>query len=353
MSITPYEAASSMAYLLTGLPPDAALLADAANGEIMKSDVRQTHARRLFATTAASTQITRVVEEWLGIDRITDIAKDSNAYPAFAGLKDGMKTEADAFVQQVMWKTTRSIVDLLGADWTMGDGSLAMQLYGYGTVDTTSGHVSLTTPPAGVMRRRGILNQGAFLSVYSHAIESGPVLRGVAMIRRLACIDMASPSDLNIKVIPPVPDPTKTTRERFAVHATDPVCASCHNKIDAFGFAFENFDAMGKGRKTDGTGPNNGVNSTTSLAVGMDFDGDYPDSSALVEKMATSQNVRACFARHLFRASAANSDVANRPVEDSFLGAWSALPTDKQSDILEVVVAWLGSDTFLQRRAQL
>ena len=109
MTITPHEAASAMAYLLTGAPPDDALLADAANGEIMKSDVRQAHARRLFVTPAASSQITRIVEEWLGIDRITETAKDSNAYPTFAGLKDAMKREADAFVNEVMWKTTRDI----------------------------------------------------------------------------------------------------------------------------------------------------------------------------------------------------------------------------------------------------
>ena len=206
--------------------------------------------------------------------------------------------------------------------------------------------MSLTGVP-----RRGVLNQGAFLSVYSHAIESGPVLRGVAMIRRLACIDMPSPTELNIQVVPPVPDPSKTTRERFAVHATDALCAGCHNKIDAFGFSFENFDAMGKVRDHEGPDPaKNKINSATTVTVGMDFDGAYPDSSALVVKLATSQNVRACFARHLFRASAANSEFQNRPVEESFVNTWTALAPDKQSNILEVLVAWLGSDTFVQRR---
>ncbi|HMI88193.1 MAG TPA: DUF1592 domain-containing protein [Polyangiaceae bacterium] len=349
MTITAHEAASAMAYLLTGAPPDDALLATAASGELMKSDVRQAEARRLFASAGASAQITRIVEEWLGIDRITETAKDSNAYPAFAGLKDAMKREADAFVNEVMWKTSHDVADLLSADWTLlgNDVNLA-QMYG-ATVDPAhAGRYSF-----GAVPRRGVLNQGAFLSVYAHATESGPVLRGVAMVRRLACIEMASPTELNIQVVPPVPDPTKTTRERFSVHATDPVCATCHGKIDGFGFAFENFDGMGKARLTEGTGASlKNVNSATSVAVGMDFDGAYADSSAMVAKMATSQSVRACFARHLFRASAANSELANRQVEDSFLAAWSALAPDKQSNILEVLVAWLGSDTFVQRRTQ-
>jgi hypothetical protein len=84
----------------------------------------------------------------------------------------------------------------------------------------------------------------------------------------------------------------------------------------------------------------------------MDFDGPYADSSALVVKMATSPNVRACFARHLFRASAANSDRANQPTEDSFITAWNGLPPEKQRNIVEVLATWLSSDAFLQRRAE-
>jgi hypothetical protein len=345
VTITPHEAASAMAYLLTGGPPDDALLADAANAEIMKSDVRQAHARRLFASAAASAQITRIVEEWLGVDRISETAKDSNAYPSFAGLRDAMKREADAFVAEVMWKTTHDIADLLSADWTIADATLAQM---YGGVAAANGRTSLTSVP-----RRGVLNQGAFLSVYAHATESGPVLRGVAMVRRLACIEMASPTELNIQVTPPIPDPTKTTRERFSVHSADPGCASCHNKIDGFGFSFENFDGMGKVRDYEGPDPSkNKVNSATTVAFGMDFDGAYADSSALVLKMATSPSVRACFARHLFRASAANSEQSNRPVEESFVSIWNTLAPDRQGNILEVLVAWLGSDTFVQRRSQ-
>jgi hypothetical protein len=339
MTITAHEAATSMAYLLTGAPPDEMLLADAANGTLLTPAVRQTHARRLFATDAARAQVVRIVEEWLGIDRITDTAKDSNAHPGFAALKDAMKWEADAFIGEVL-KTSRSVVDLLNADWTMVNNPALATMYGV----SGTGRVALTN-----VKRRGILNQGAFLAVYSHAAESGPVLRGVAMVRRLSCIEMASPSSLNIQVVPPIPDPNKTTRERFSIHATDPKCAACHTKIDGFGFAFENFDAMGAMRTMEGKNP---IDSRSAVAVGMSFDGMYDESSTLAGKMASSPEVRTCFARHLFRASAASSDVANVPAEQSFINAWNALPVDKQSDILEVLVAWLGSDSFLQRKVQ-
>lgn len=39
-----------------------------------------------------------------------------------------------------------------------------------------------------------------------------------------------------------------TLRQLFEEHRKDPVCASCHVKMDPLGFALENFDAIGKWR---------------------------------------------------------------------------------------------------------
>ncbi len=35
-------------------------------------------------------------------------------------------------------------------------------------------------------------------------------------------------------------------------HRKNPSCANCHARMDPMGFAFENFDAIGKFRKKDG-----------------------------------------------------------------------------------------------------
>ncbi len=109
-------------------------------------------------------------------------------------------------------RSTGTIGELLNADYTYSSGTLEAplaQLYG---VNAAQGRISLE-------RRRGILNQGAFLSVFAHAHESSPVLRGVTIGRRLACLPIQSPSELNILVAPPLPDLSKSTRERFAAHS--------------------------------------------------------------------------------------------------------------------------------------
>ena len=56
-------------------------------------------------------------------------------------------------------------------------------------------------------------------------------------------IDLADPRILKM-----------TLKERMADHRNDPACASCHEKIDPWGIAFENYDALGKWRSEDSVG---------------------------------------------------------------------------------------------------
>jgi hypothetical protein len=47
-------------------------------------------------------------------------------------------------------------------------------------------------------------------------------------------------------------DATGSLRHRMEQHRSNPDCAVCHDKMDALGFAFENFDAVGAWRTKDG-----------------------------------------------------------------------------------------------------
>jgi hypothetical protein len=252
-----------------------------------------------------------------------------------------MKREAEDFVSEVMWKTGSDVRELIAADWTPAEDNLA-RMYLNGQQPMRSGnHVSLSS-----VRRRGILNQGAFLSVYAHATETAPVLRGVAVLRRVACVDIPSPTSLNLNVVPPVPDPAKTTRERFTVHSSDPACKSCHGSIDALGFTFESLDGMGRARTMENNRP---VDSKTTLSSGYSFDGNYADSAELAMRLADSKELRTCFARQLFRYAAARSDAAAKGAETSFMASVAAMPAESQGKFGDLMVAFIASDAFVQR----
>jgi hypothetical protein len=345
-TLTDYEIASQISYLFVGGPPDDALLQAAATGSLQEPAVREEHARRLLMEQRASVQIARMVEEWLGIDRIADTAKDSNVYPEFAGLRDAMQKEADAFITEALWKRGGSVADLLTADWTPADDSLArmyLNKQGGDAIMRTDGMVSL----AGV-RRRGILGQGAFLSVYAHAHESAPVLRGVAVLRRILCLNVPAPTALNVNIVPPVQDQSKTTRERFAVHSQDAACNACHKTIDPIGFSFEWLDGMGRERSMENGRP---IDSSAQLMAGLSVDGNYTDSAALSAKIASSPELQGCFSRRLFHSAAAANTEGSK-VEDAFVAEIEALPAASRGSLQELLVAYAGSELFVERGVQ-
>jgi hypothetical protein len=336
IAMTPHEVAAGLAYLLTGAPPDDALLAAAEAGTLDTKEGRLAEARRLAGSEAGQERAVRVVREWLGIDRIVATAKDANIYPGYEALRTAMHDETGAFVREVLVTSGGSVEELLGAPWTIASADLAT-MYG------VSGEGRVDVPD-----RPGLLNRGAFLSVYAHAHETSPVLRGVALLRRIGCVDIEIPSSLDVEIVPPIPDPTLTTRERFAVHSQDEACAQCHTFIDPLGFTFEQFDGMGA-RRTEENGK--AIDSSGEIAIRQDFDGAYASSTDLASALAVSEDVRSCFARYVFRASAGEA-TEGEETEEAFIEAWSELGADEQKSLLGILVQLAASDLSVYRREQ-
>src|SRR5206468_1217253 len=74
--------------------------------------------------------------------------------------------------------------------------------------------------------------------------------------------------------VPPLEETTeakpRTVREILTQHRADPVCASCHSRIDPLGFALENYDVLGVWRNTAAGKP---VDASGELPDGTRFEG--------------------------------------------------------------------------------
>jgi hypothetical protein len=141
-------------------------------------------------------------------------------------------------------------------------------------------------------RRGGLLTQAAILSLTSDGTRHRPVHRGV-WISETILGKSPPPPPANVDPVEPNPlnSPKATFREKLEAHKADANCASCHRKIDPYGLAFENYDAIGRWRTREivakGTGENPVVDSSGELPDGRIFSNAAEFRKLLIEDIDT------------------------------------------------------------------
>ncbi|MEZ5392724.1 MAG: DUF1592 domain-containing protein [Bryobacterales bacterium] len=247
--------------------PDDLLLDAAASGELHEPDGLEHEVQRMLANPRAEALVDNFADQWLGLRTLDEVKPDDQAYPAFdSALRDAFERETRLFLESVI-RENRSVLDLLGADYTYLNERLA-QNYGIaGVIGPGFRRVSL----AGNPQRGGLLGQGAILMATSHSAKTSPVLRGVWILDNLLN-SPPPPPPANVPALDesPIDGRKLTTREQVERHRADKGCASCHARIDPLGFALETFDVIGRWRTEDEGGP---IDPSDTLASGETIDG--------------------------------------------------------------------------------
>lgn len=336
VTLTQYEIASLLSYTFRGAPPDDALLEAAAGGTLLLPDVREQHARRLLALSDTRLHFRRFVLEWLEVDGLSRTAKSDDLFPTYEDAKERMVDETTAFADEVMVYAGGSVRALLDARFASVDAEMA-RFYG---LKTWGARASL----AGT-RRAGVLQQASFLAAHAHEDVTSPVKRGDFVLRRLLCTRIPRPGEVGIETVFPPPSRAKTTRERFTSHSENPACRGCHTQLDAIGYTFESFDAIGAGRTTDNGKP---IDTRARVDVGGESVS-FGDSLDLAEWLARNPDVSDCYLRQAFRYFTAQSDPK---VESELLALSRALPSKLGGDLFEGLIAYLRSDLFIKREVR-
>jgi hypothetical protein len=141
-------------------------------------------------------------------------------------------------------RENRSALDFLNADYTFVNERLA-EHYGIpGIHGTTFRRVKLD--PA--LHRGGLLGQASILTVTSYNNRTSVVLRGKWILENI----LAAPPPPPPPNVPALNDAKNgkflSVREQMEQHRKNPICASCHTKMDPLGFSMENYDAVGAWR---------------------------------------------------------------------------------------------------------
>ena len=282
-----YELASKLSFLLRDTTPDDALLDAAERGELGTPDAVATRAQALLDAPTATPVLARYHSELLGLSRYETIEKDRAAFPSYAPTMNQEFMEADRRFFDGVYQGNQGLREILTS--SVGYVSAATApLYGVSASGSGLTQVSLGPDRPGFFTRLG------FLAYNANLREPDPIHRGVDISHRLLCSKLAPPPG----EIPPLPatTPGQTNRERVTAHTSEGTCAGCHvTVINPLGFAFENFDALGRSRDMDNGKPVNTADSY-ELATGVVSFAGAPELMAL---LAESPEAHACYASRI------------------------------------------------------
>jgi hypothetical protein len=350
--LTDHEVASRLSYFLWDTMPDDALFDAAARGELGATEGIRAQAERMLADPRAEATIQDFFWTFLQLNggrlhhALEDTAKDAELFPEYdAELRAAMRTELEAFVHRVFFEENGSFEQLMLDNHAYVNGPLAA-LYGVEGGPTAADDWRWVELPA--TERAGLLTRAAFLTVFAAANVHSPIRRGVFVIEQVLCNDLGEPPP-NASDVPveggTVDDGSGATvvrsvRQDVEARTTGETCTVCHSVINPTGFAFENYDAIGRFRTEElGTGL---PLDATGRIQGSDVDGEVHGALELSRELTRSDRVRSCFAdRWMTRAMGQ----APGELDACALDAARARFRDTGS-LRELVLAIVESDAF-------
>ncbi|HEX5229480.1 MAG TPA: DUF1588 domain-containing protein, partial [Bryobacteraceae bacterium] len=200
---------------------------------------------------------------------------DGTKFPWFDdNLRSAFVTETEMFLDAQL-KENNSVMDLLTSNETFLNEQLARH---YGIPDIYGSHfrrVTLTDP-----NRFGLLGKASVLAVTSYTTRTSPTIRGKWLLENI----LDAPPPAPPPNVPSLESSNKdgkplSVRQMLELHRANPVCASCHARMDPLGLSLENFDAIGQWRTTDA---GQAIDASGVLLDGTKVDGPRELRAALV-----------------------------------------------------------------------
>ena len=334
--INEYELASRLSYFLWSSMPDDELFRLAAEKRLR--DQQEEQVLRMLRDSKARALTENFAEQWLHLGGLRSIAPDPRLFPGFdESLRRDMGEETRRFVAHVI-QQDRSIMEFLHADYTFLNERLARHYGIEGVRGDEFRRVSLDAHP----QRGGLLTQASILALTSPPTRTSPVKRGVWVLETLFN-DPPSPPPADV---PPLEAEgaalTGTVRQVLEKHRENLQCAGCHSKIDPYGLALENYNAIGVWRTHEGEYE---IDSSGALPSGAEFKDAAEFRALLRDKQAEFR--KALVEKLLIYALGRGLEYADhRAVEEI-----CSRVERRQDRFSAVILAIVESDLFQRRQA--
>ncbi|UZR97422.1 DUF1592 domain-containing protein [Chondrinema litorale] len=235
--------ASRLSYFLWNSPPDEELIELAEDGDLHETSTLKDQVNRMLQDEKSWRMIETFAEEWLRIDRHKAMSVNVNEYEDFTRfVKQDMANETNHFIHHVL-KENLSIFNLIESDFAMLNQNLA-EFYG---IEGVKGSYFRPVAITSEMHRGGLLSQGAFLSGHSDGTQAHAIKRAVWLRSKILGSPPPPPPPNVPELDPETPGFEQLTlKEQLFIHRNSPSCMDCHKKIDPYGIAFENYNAVGR-----------------------------------------------------------------------------------------------------------
>lgn len=259
-----YTLASRLSYFLWSSMPDDELFRLAGQGLLRRNLTAQ--AQRMLADSRSAGLIQNFSGQWLQTRDIETVPINARAVfarertpgtgaddggdqggPPRVRLDDALRKdlhhESDLYFDYIV-HGDRNVAELIDSNYTFLNARLA-RYYDVANLNGSDEFRKVTLPAASP--RGGVLTMGSVLAVTSNPTRTSPVKRGLFILDNV----LGSPAPPPPANIPPLENAEAglkhqpTLREALAIHRAQPLCASCHNRLDPPGLALENFNALG------------------------------------------------------------------------------------------------------------
>ena len=292
-----YELASKLSFWLLDTTPSDELLDAAAAGTLDSVDALETTARQMLRDPRARAVMRDFHDQLYHFDL---------PWPAsWAGVPE----YTDALRAELVESSYRFFDDVFAKDLGLRDILTSDRAF----IGPNLAHLFGIAPPPSAIEARmlgssriGYFMQVPFLLLRGTDYDPHSIRRGVAVEIDLLCGLVSS--SLLIAPIPPLA-PNQTNRERISA-LTDSCGFGCHrDHINALGFAFENFDGLGRERQTDNGRP---VDASGKYAF-VEGVKAFSNAKELMTIVASSTQAHTCYAKKM-TGYALQRDIVERDI---------------------------------------
>lgn len=277
--LTDYELASRLSYFLWSSMPDEELFKLAAAGKLSDRATAAAQVKRMLADPKAGELVKNFGGQWLSVREYGSVQPAAEYRDYDKPLEAASKQEPLEFFGEVLQQNL-PITSFIDSDFLVINDRLARHY----RIDGVEGPEFRRVAIGPEHHRGGVLGMTGLMTFLADGTRTLPMRRGTWVLRNLLGDPPNNPPPNAGEIQPNTSGKNLTVRERIELHRRDEVCASCHAKLDPYGLALENYDAIGAWRERF-----NGEGFRGNNAPLLDVSGKFPDG----RKFATLDEYKA------------------------------------------------------------